>query len=151
MSHGSRMCWVSLQFWQAQAKWALENSSKISDCLRVPFNPTDDPKWDSAIGVELKVTCLLSCREFYQDLLSQSLFTPLILRYQDLYGNSIAFTIRSVDRSLISRLILLFMGCFGDCLNHGFSLIKRITRIMGSLSRSLSSRLILFVGNQPSE
>ena len=47
------------------------------------------------------------------------------------------------------------MGCFDDCLNHGFSLIQRITRITGSLSglaialiihsldRSLSSRLIL--------
>ena len=61
------------------------------------------------------------------------------------YGISIAFTIRSVDRSLSSRLILPFMGCFGDCLNHGFSLIKRITRITGSLSRSLSSRLILLL------
>ena len=61
------------------------------------------------------------------------------------YGISIAFTIRSVDhslfarlrdllsRSLSSRLILPFVGCFGDCLNHGFSLIKRITRITGSL------------------
>ncbi len=49
------------------------------------------------------------------------------------YGISIAFTIRSVDHSLFARLTLPFMGCFGDCLNHGFSLIKRITRITGSL------------------
>ena len=60
----------------------------------------------------------------------------------------------SLSPSLSSRLILPFMGCFGDCLNHGFSLIKRITRITGALSglaialiihsldRSLSSRLI---------
>ena len=60
------MCWVSLKFWQVQAKWALENSSKISDYLRVPFNPTYDPKWDSAIGVELKVTCLLSRWDLYR-------------------------------------------------------------------------------------
>ena len=56
----------------------------------------------------------------------------------------------SLSRSLSSRLILSFMGCFGGCLNHGFSLIKRITRItgslsglaMGSLSPSLSVQLI---------
>ena len=47
-----------------------------------------------------------------------------------LSGSTIAFTIRSVDHSLFIRLILLFMGCFGDCLNHGFSLIKRITQII---------------------
>ena len=51
----------------------------------------------------------------------------------------------SLSRLLSIRLILPFMGCFGDCLNHGFSLIKRITRITGSLSRSLSSRLILLL------
>ena len=33
----------------------------------------------------------------------------------------------------------------GIALNHGFALIKRITRITGSLSRSLSSRLILLL------
>ena len=48
----------------------------------------------------------------------------------------------SLPPSLSSQLILPFMECFGDCLNHGFSLIKRIT---GSLSRSLSSRLILLL------
>ena len=52
-------------------------------------------KWDSAAGVQLKATCLLSRRHLYR-----------------------------------SRLILLFMGCFGDCLNHGFSRIQRITRII---------------------
>ena len=61
------------------------------------------------------------------------------------YGISIAFTIRSVDHSLFIRLILPFMRCFGDCLNHRFSRIKRITRITGALSRSLSSRLILLL------
>ena len=40
----------------------------------------------------------------------------------------------SLSPSLSSQLILPFLGCFGDCLNHGFSLIKRITRITGSLS-----------------
>ena len=39
----------------------------------------------------------------------------------------------SLSPSLSSQLILPFVGCFGDCLNHGFSLIKRITQIMGSL------------------
>ena len=42
-------------------------------------------KWNSDAGVELEVACLLQRWEFYQDLLSLSLFTPLILRYQDLY------------------------------------------------------------------
>ena len=45
-----------------------------------------------------------------QDLLSRALFACLI--------------------SLSSRLIQPFMACFGDCLNHGFSLIQRITRII---------------------
>ena len=49
------------------------------------------------------------------------------------YGIPIVLVIHSVDPSLSSQLILPFMGCFGDCLNHGFSLIKRITRITGSL------------------
>ena len=35
-----------------------------------------------------------------------------------------------LSHSLFARLILPFMGCFGDCLNHGFSPIKRITRII---------------------
>ena len=60
-------------------------------------------------------------------------------------GLAIALVVHSVDpslssqlrdllsRSLSSRLILPFMGRFGDCLNHGFSRIKRITRITGSL------------------
>ncbi len=60
-----------------------------------------------------------------------------------LSGLAIAVVVHFLDRSLSSRLTQLFMGCFGDCLNHGFSLIQRITRITGSLSRSLSSRLIL--------
>ena len=39
----------------------------------------------------------------------------------------------TLSHSLSAHLILLFMGCFGDCLNHRFSLIKQITRITGSL------------------
>ena len=49
------------------------------------------------------------------------------------YGISIAVIFHSLDPSLFTRLILPFMGCFGDCLNHGFTRIKRITRITGSL------------------
>ena len=45
------------------------------------------------------------------------------------------------------------MGCFGDCLNHGFSLIQTdytdygisIAFTIRSLDRSLSSRLILLL------
>ena len=45
-------------------------------------------------------------------------------------GLAIALVIHSVDPSLSSQLIVPFMGCFGDCLNHGFPLIKRITRVI---------------------
>ncbi len=47
-----------------------------------------------------------------------------------LSGLAIAFVIHSLDRPLSIPLILPFMGCFGDCLNHRFSLIKRITRMI---------------------
>ena len=72
---------------------------------------------------------------------------------QELLSVSCSFVIHL----LITRLILPFMGYFGDCLNHRFSLIRRITRISGSsirisygisiaftirsVGRSLSSRL----------
>ena len=70
-------------------------------------------QWLSGHSQTDKCLVDLYCTRFSMGTLSRSLFVPSILRYQNLYGISIAVAIRSLDPSLSVRLRDLLWEFYG--------------------------------------